>query len=652
MAMDLTIKLAAIGAIGISAQWIAWRTGWPAIALMLAGGILAGPVTGFIDPLEDFGELYQPAVKLAVAVILFEGGLSLDFRELRQAGWAVFRLTTFGVVFAWALGTAALYYAAGIALEPAILFAGILVVTGPTVIGPMLRQLRIGNRARDILKWEGIVNDPIGALLAVLTLAYISYSSMNEGNPIADIGLQVGGASLFAIGLGVALAFFVGYLFPRGLVPEFLKVPVVFGLVIVGFVVADAIEHETGLLTVTAMGIALANMHLDSFGEMRRFKESVTILLLSGVFVILSATLDWELIQRFELRFTLFLVVLLFIVRPVAVLASLVFSSVPWKERLFIAWIAPRGVVCVAITGLFAIRLEELGYVDSAALMPLAFAVVITTIIAHGFSAKWVAQRLGIDQGPGRSILIVGATPWSMELAEALTKREVPVVLADTSFLALRRARQRGIETHHGEALEAIHETHLDIFSFQAVIAATDNDAYNSLICAELGPEIGRNKVFQVGTEDEGSVKQLPAALKGRMLMTSAAGLIELLSRQEKGWQFRQTRIGEKYTLGDLKKRLSGKSEILAVVKANGLVSFFTNAAKPTVAEGDYVIAYIPPGGDAADEEERQERVERAREAKVAKSAAETDQTDQTGQAAGDTPDGAADGELGGAVPA
>lgn len=620
MESDLTIKLAAIGAIGIGAQWLAWRTGWPAIALMLLGGILAGPVFGYIDPQEDFGELYQPAIKLAVAIILFEGGLSLDFRELRHAGWPLARLVFIGAPVAWAAGAVALHYTAGLPWEPSILFAGILVVTGPTVIVPMLRQLRVGNRPRDILKWEGIVNDPLGALFAVITLAWITYAdTTGSGSVWEDIGLHVGAASLFAGVLGVVLAYLIKYLFPRGLVPEFLKTPVVFALVIVGFVLADFVEHETGLITVTVMGIALANMHIESFSEMRRFKESVTILLLSGVFVILSATLDYEIVQAFELRFVLFLLVLLFIVRPLSVFVALMFSNVPWKERIFIAWIAPRGVVCVAITGLFAIRLQEIGYASAAALTPLAFAVVIVTIVAHGFSAKFVARYLHIDQGPGRSVLIIGANRWSIELAQALSKREIPVHIADTSYLALRRARQAGMETHHGEALEAIHADHLDIGSFQAVIAATDNDAYNSLICAELGPEIGRNAVFQVGTSEASGTAALPDSLKGRQLFQSGAGLMELLTRQEKGWEFRQTRIGEKYSLDDLRKRLSKESELFAVIESSLEIFFFTNQNRPSIAEGDYVLAYVPPGGDAADEEDRKEREDRAREAKVAK---------------------------------
>ena len=646
MEADLTVKLAAIAAIGIGAQWIAWRTGWPAIALMLIGGILAGPVTGYINPEEDFGALYQPAVKLAVAIILFEGGLSLDFRELKHSGWAVGRLVFIGVPVGWALGAVAAHYGAGLSWEVSILFAGILVVTGPTVIIPMLRQLRIGNRPRDILKWEGIVNDPIGALLAVVTFAYISYTGVEGGSVFEDIALHVGGASIFAILLGVGLAFLIKFLFPRGYVPEFLKVPLVFALVIVGFVVADLIEHETGLLTVTAMGVALANMHLESFGEMRRFKESVTILLLSGVFVILSATLDWELIRRFELQFVVFLILLLFVVRPLTVLISLALSSVPWKERLFIAWIAPRGVVCVAITGLFAIRLQELGYAEGAALTPLAFSVVIVTIIAHGFSAKWLAQKLDIDQGPGRSILIVGATRWAIELAESLKKRDVPVTLADNSFLSLRRARQRGLDTFHGEALEAIHSDSMDVQSFQAIIAATDNDAYNALLCAELGPEVGRDKVFQIGVGTGASVAELPRNLKGRMLMKSSAGLMELISRQEQGWEFRQTRMTDQYRLTDLRDRLSKESELLAIVRPTKEVGFFTNAGRPVVNEGDYVIAYVPPGGDTADIIEDAAREDRAREAK-------TERPRETETQTGEPRDGGKrdDGESGGPLP-
>jgi NhaP-type Na+/H+ or K+/H+ antiporter len=598
--LDLTIKLAAIAAIGVTAQWIAWRTGWPGIALMLIGGIIAGPVTGFIDPARDFGALYQPAIKLAVAVILFESGLGLNFRQLRHAGWPLASLVLIGVPIAWFLNAGAAHYVAGLPLEVAILFGGILVVTGPTVIGPLLRQLRVGARVRDLLKWEGVVNDPIGALLAVLTLAYISYAG-EGGSALREIGLHVALAGLFAIVLGIALAGAIGWAFPRALVPEFLKVPVTFAAVVTGFVIADAVEHETGLLTVTAMGIAMANMRIDSLAEMRRTKESVSILLISGVFIILSATLDWETVTRFEARYLPYLLVILFVVRPLTVLISLLPTKMPWRERLFVAWIAPRGIVCVAITGLFAIRLQELGFEVAPSLVTLAFAIAITTILAHGFTAQKFAEYLGIDQGPGRGILIAGATAWSIELALALKKLEVPVLIVDSGYLALRHARRKGVDTHHGDLLEAVHAEDIDNSGFQAVIAATDNEAYNSLIAAELGPEIGRSAVFQIAAREERPGAALPQQLRGRTLFRSAADLTELLQRHDRGWTFKQTRISDKYRLSDFQARLADEAELLAAVRKNKQVQFFTSAAKPALDSGDSVIAYVPPGGDAAE---------------------------------------------------
>ncbi|MDP8993982.1 MAG: cation:proton antiporter, partial [Pseudomonadota bacterium] len=371
------VKIALIGVLGVGAQWIAWRTGKPAIALMLVAGLLAGPVFGIIVPERDFGELLEPIVKLAVAVILFDGGLSLNFRELRHSGAAVARLVLVGVPVAWALGTAAAHYGGGLSLPIAALFGGIMVVTGPTVIGPMLRNLHIGKRPAQILKWEGIVNDPIGALLAVFIFAYITYQG--ESASVGDIALDVVAAGVGAGLLGAVLGLLVTWLFPRGLVPEYLKAPVLLVIVIAGFVLADTIQHETGLVTVTIMGVVIANRQMYSFGALRRFKEDLGVLLVSGVFILLPATLDWETIRAFEARFVIFLVLLLFVVRPVTVLFSLLFSRVPWRERLFVAWIGPRGVVAVAVTGLFAIRLAEMGVADAQALVPLSFAVVVAT---------------------------------------------------------------------------------------------------------------------------------------------------------------------------------------------------------------------------------------------------------------------------------
>ena len=586
---SLMVKIALIGLLGIGAQWIAWRTGRPAIALMLIVGIIAGPVLGIIDPERDFGALQEPIIKLAVAVILFEGGLSLNFRELRQAGGAVTAMVLVAGPIAWVLGTAAAYYGAGLSWEISALLGGIMIVTGPTVIGPMLRTLRVPSRVRNILKWEGIVNDPIGALLAVGIYAYITYEGPNAN--IAVISMDVLAASFIAGLIGAGLGFALTWLFPRGKVPEYLKAPFLLVTVIAGFVIADLIKHETGLITVTVMGIVMANRQIYSSQALYRFKEDLAVLLISGVFIILSATLDWETVQQFRPQFVIFLILLLFVVRPISVLAALLFSSVPWRERLFIAWIAPRGIVAVAITGLFAIRLVDHGFPGAEALVPLSFAVVIATIFAHGFSASWVAERLGISEGKGEGILIAGANRWSISLGKMLKSLGIEVLMTDNSKFALRRARSEGLAIHHGDVLAEAHDDNIDMGEYQHLIAATDNDSQNQLITADLGPEMGYEQISRLANDSQSKSR----VGHGRLLFESGTDFGTLLDRDLAGWRFSKTNITEKFTAEDYRKNLEEDEEPLAVFKPDRRLLFFATDARPVIEDGDVVISYVAP---------------------------------------------------------
>lgn len=589
---DLMVKIALIGALGIGAQWVAWRTGKPAIALMLIVGILAGPIFGIIDPENDFNALLDPIVKLAVAVILFEGGLSLNFRDLRVAGWAVLRLVLIGVPVGWALGTAIAHYVAGLSLPVAALFGGILVVTGPTVIGPMLRNLRVGARVRDILKWEGIVNDPIGALLAVGIYAYITY---DKGGAIGNVAFDVLGASFLAGLIGGALGYAMTWLFPRGYVPEYLKAPILLIVVIVGFVLADLIMHETGLITVTIMGVVMANRPYYSSRALHRFKEDLSVLLISGVFILLSAQLDWETLQKFQLQFILFLLLLLFVVRPVTVFTSLLFSSVPWREQAFIGWIAPRGIVAVAITGLFAKRLVSSGYDDAEALVALSFAVVIVTIFAHGFSARWVAQRLGIEEGDGKAVMLVGANLWTLELGAFLKSLEIPVTISDTSRFALRGAKKRDLDTHNGDILDEALDDTIDIGSYQHLIVATDNDSYNQLLSSDLGPELGHDHISALNVDNNASDNSGERASRGRVLLESGTSYADLIDRARDGWVFSRTRLTEKFTYEDFRANLDGEEEPVAIIKPGQRLLFFSAQARPIIEEGDQIISFVRP---------------------------------------------------------
>lgn len=588
----LALVLALVGLIGIGAQWIAWRTGLPAIALMLVAGLIAGPVTGTIRPAEDFGHLLEPAVSLAVAVILFEGGLSLNLRELQKAEGAVHRLVLMGVPVGWLLGSLACYYIAGLVWPVAILFAGILVVTGPTVVLPLLRQSSIAARPRAILKWEAIVNDPIGALCAVVTYEVLRQAGSGATIWQSAIGLLVAALVAGLIGYGVARA--LGWALPRGYVPEYLKAPVMLVAVIGTFVGSNLIQQETGLLAVTVMGIALANMRLASLRDFLAFKENMTIILVSGVFVLLSASLDFGVLRQFEWRFGLFIVALLFLVRPATVLISLAFSPIPWRERLFIGWIAPRGIVAVAISGLFALRLDNLGYGDGGTLVALSFAIVAATIVAHGFSMAPVARLLGVTAPGGEGLLVVGATRWSLSLARAVRSLGVGVTISDTSWQRLAPARAEGIAVYHGEILAEVTDDQIDFNQFGVLAATTDNEAYNALVCSEFAPELGRDNVYQLGDAAGDDPRHLPDSLRGRTMFRSGLGVEDLALREMAGWTFASLAIDEATVFADAVEALPDEGGPLLLLRRNGSLRFFSHASNPTPATGDVVLVYAP----------------------------------------------------------
>jgi hypothetical protein len=367
-------------------------------------------------------------------------------------------------------------------------------------------------------------------------------------------------------------------------------------------VLSNLIERETGLLAVTVMGVAVSNMRLASFRDVRPFKENISVLLVSGVFILLSASLNLEVLRQFEWRFVGLILALLFVVRPVSVLVSLAFSSIPWRERLFIAWIAPRGIVAVAISGVFALRLGDLGYSDGGTLVAISFAIAAATIAAHGFTALRFARRLGLS-GPKLDVLIVGATPWSLSLAEQLRQLDVPVILADTSWHRLTPARRAGLPHFHGEILAETSEDHIDFARVQALVATTDNEAYNALVCNEFGPELGRDAVYQIGDVAQGDPHALPTTLRGQSLFASGLGLDELAEREAAGWVFRRTRVSEKFDFDALKSLLPPRADLLLLVQPSGSVRFFTHASRPIPAPGDIVLSYSP--ADAALTSER-----------------------------------------------
>ncbi len=594
--MELIGKLALIGVLGAAAQWLAWRARLPAIVLLLGAGFLAGPVTGLLDPSADFGELLKPLIALAVALILFEGGLSLNFAEVRETSVAVRRLVTLGALTAFGLGALAAHYIAALSWPSALVLGAILVVTGPTVVIPLLRHARLKPRAAALLRWEAILADPVGALLAVLVFEIVLVA---RAELTADeLALQVGAALLWSVLGGYLLGRLIIRAFVTGKVPEFLKAPLVVTAVLATYAVSDLILEESGLLTVTVLGVTLGNSRLASLTELRRFKEFVTVLLVSGVFIVLTAGLELETLATLAPRDALFVAAILFLVRPVSVLLSTTLSGVPLAERLLAAWIAPRGVVAVAVSGLFAASLAGQGIADGERLVALTFAVVVITVCLHGFTLGPLAKLLDLRASAAEGVLIVGGSPWTTALAEQLAAMDLPVLIADRNWNHLREPRYQGLDVYYGEILSDRAEHHIDLNRFGYLIAATDNDDYNALLCTDFGPEFGRGNVFQIGRpagareEDRHS---LAVTLGGRPLLEDVGGHATLNARVAAGWGFRKTTLSRDFDEQTLRSQ-SEKDGRLLLARRGSRLLWLTGSEPPALDRDDVVLSFGPDG--------------------------------------------------------
>lgn len=583
--------VALVGVLGVGAQWLAWRLRLPAIVLMLGIGLLVGPVMGWFLPERDLGPIYRPLIAVAVAIILFEGGLTLDYARLRDARAPVQRLVYLGAPLGWALSALVLWLAVGLSWQSAAVFGGVMVVTGPTVIAPMLRQARLRARPAQVLQWEAILNDPIGVLIAVLVLEVVlvleTGVSVGAAAWLLATGIGFAAVTGWAAGKGMALAF------ARAWVPEYMKVPVLFVSVIAVFAVTDSILHETGLLAVTIMGMMLANAKLSSYAELHRFKEHATILLVSGVFVLMAASLDFATLGQLTWRATLFVIFTVALARPLQVMLPLIGTQLPMKERWLIALTGPRGVVMVAVSGLFGAKLVDAGIADGATLAPLAFIIVLATVIIHGFTLAPLARRLGLS-GPERpGLLIVGGSPFAVALAQALEKAGVDTLIADTNRQHLAPARHAGLQTYYGDILGEAAEHQVEFIAYPVVLAASDNDAYNTLVATDLGPDLGRDAVWQISREKDRSRHALPAQLGGQRL--AGRPTFEAVNqRLAEGWTLRSTRLSDEYDLDDWQADRPG-AEPFAVVTRAGILRFAGPDQPVAVQAGDWITAFLPP---------------------------------------------------------
>jgi hypothetical protein len=459
-----------------------------------------------------------------------------------------------------------------------------------------LRQAQLDARPASLLRWEAIVNDPIGALFAVVAfeiiLVYIGLHQVDNLVLLVMIGFGL------AIGGGWAAAKLIVWSFVRGHVPEFLKAPVLLTSVVAVYAATNMVLEEAGLLTVTVMGMVLANSRIASLTDMRRFKETITTLLVSGVFIILTASLSLDDIRSLDWRAALFVAALLFVIRPVAILLATIRSGATIQERLLSAWIAPRGVVAVAVSGLFGTLLADIGVADAGRMVAFTFAVVVTTILLHGFTLAPLASFLKLKKASRPGILIVGGSRWSTALAIKLKEAEVPVMLADQNWNHLAEARLASIPVYFGEVLSESAHHSIDPKRFSNLIATGDNDAYNALVCTDFGPELGRSHVYQIGRIDEKARQALSFTLGGRSLTKTPVSFLDLREKLLQGWTFQLTRLTDEFSWEDYEASRPEGALILLWIKPSGTIVFAsTSATSP--GQNDRILSFALPKTEA-----------------------------------------------------
>ena len=564
------VTLVALGALS---QWVAWRLRIPSILVLLATGFIAGPVTGFFEPDEVLGSLTFPFVSLAAAIVLFEGGLTASWEEIRGVATPVRRLIVIGIPITWGVVSFAAYQLLGLPLELALLLGSILVVTGPTVIGPLLRHARPRGDVGSVLKLEGIINDPIGAILAVLTFQGIRLGETERALSAAAIGVIK--AALISGLLGyVAARVFVKFR-ERDLLPGFLHNAVVIPFVLVVFAVANQVQAESGLLAVTVMGIALASQKRVDMEQSLEFTEHARILLISVLFILLTARMEVEDITGLPVAAAGFVAVVIFVARPLSVAVSTLRSGLSRNERVFLGAMAPRGVVAAAVSSLFGLELVDMGYEAASMLMPVTFAVIASTVLFSGLLAVPLVKRLGLAQSRPQGVLIVGAGRVGRTLAQALRRHDVDVLVVDSDAAKILESRRLGLPSRRGEILSRRVLRALNLDGIGRFVALTPNDDVNTLAASHFARLFGDDQVFQIrpSTDLGGPLPDYAGDLQAPAIAAGAT-LDKLDALVKSGGVTRDVELDGGSSMEDVRDRMGLDAAPLFVVDESGDVVF------------------------------------------------------------------------------
>ncbi|EGQ9808315.1 sodium:proton antiporter [Vibrio parahaemolyticus] len=543
------LVLSAVGVIGLGCQWLAWRLRLPAILFLLLAGLIVGPFMQWLKPDEILGNLLFPLVSLAVAVILFEGSLTLNFKEIRGVSGSVWSIVSIGAIISWAATSVATHYFLGFTWELAMLFGSLTVVTGPTVIVPLLRTVRPNSTLANILRWEGILIDPLGALFVVMVYEFIvSHSAVNS--------MEVFGI-IIAVGviLGVASGAAVATVLRRAWLPEYLQPFAVLMVVLGVFSVSNHIESEAGLLTVTVMGMWLANAKDINIQQILHFKEHLTILLITGLFIFLAARISLDDFAALGSGALLLFVFMQLVSRPLSIFLSTMRSNLNLKDKLFLSWVAPRGIVAASISSLFAIKLTEYGVDGASLLVPMTFMVIIGTVVLQSATARPMAIALGVAEPAPRGFLLIGANRVAREIGQALARYDRRVLMTDSNWEYISQVRMMGLDYYYGNPISSHADDNLNMIGIGQVVALTPDQHFNIMACMQFVDEFGEDKVHclqKVKTNGNGSEKHSVAQeYHGKLLMGGNVSYTQLASLLSRGAEIKHTKLSENFTYQD-----------------------------------------------------------------------------------------------------
>lgn len=583
-------QLAAIAFFGLGAQWLAWRLRLPSILLLLIVGFLLGPILGFINPDELLGESLLPFVSLAVGIILFEGGLTLKLKDLPESGRVIFRLISIGALATWTTAAIAAHYILRFDWQLAILTGAILIVTGPTVVGPLLRQIRPKGRTGTILKWEGILIDPVGAVLAVLVIEIILLGEVSSVSGFIVSGVLR--SLIVGLALGLLAAGGLIILLRRFLIPDYLQNGITLMLVVGFFSLSDYLSSEAGLLTVTVMGVALANQPWVSVRHILEFKENLQILLLGILFILLAGRVEISNLQQVGWNIVFYVAVLILISRPLAVWLSTWRSPLDIKERTFLMWMAPRGIVAAAVASVFAFELIEAGYEGADSLVPVIFLVIVGTVTFYGLTAGLVARRLGLAEHDPQGALIIGAHPVGRAIAGVLRQNGIRAVLVDSNQNHINKSQQEGFDAYYGDALseETLEEINLD--GLGRLMAMTSNDEVNTLAVLHFSDVFDRSELYQLPNSSMTS-GMTASHLQGRILFEPKVNYDLMQSRLSNGGTIQATILTDSFNFADYLKHFGDDAIPLFLISDSGKLTVYTTDNQPTPKAGQTVISLL-----------------------------------------------------------